>query len=676
MIYSILFSLLIYFGIRPFIFWVGQEIKAQSRQKVRKLGDKNSLPTESTADNIKALQKYAFKRTKWEEFQYSKKFYIILYIGFIVLTIIAAALHWAAGIILALILNVAWVVVLKTILSPKREKELKLINKFLQFKRKYMGLVDPSSNMFNYQEEFVIEWDDTNDYPATIQWIIPAEFELQNRVRFMQALSENLGKGKYWKATEEDWEDADNHIQTTREKFGDQSFVDFVQGCLMVKEQVLGGKVHPQSGLYTYTYEFTIDGYDDSGYPNKMTLNLPIGVDNSNELAVTSKFSTQLGQGRPWEIDDSEGPAWDMAAHQLHLALLDPLPETAMWSEEYIFNEAIDPYYFPLGIGSKGGVVIENSKTGKKERVVGYDPHGGQWKLMKKLGLASPRQPASMINSPQVIGAGKTGGGKSVLLRNIQNGCLMRPDKWLLMICDMKRVEGSKFLKFGVPVGTTYESCANILAFAQKIMMDRYDEMVKRDIVDYADVPAEERGQAIMVIVDEAGELLSPVKAGKDDEVGQENVMYQAQCIQAIESIYRLGRACMVHIQVWSQRIAQDQGITMAIRNNASTRACAGALDPTLSTMVFNSGLGTLVPRTPRGRVGLSVNDEEFIIQGFFADDGWLQEWLENKYGKGNINVYENQTMLELDKKVHEMSEDEIEEMTTEEYEELLSLLE
>ena len=112
----------------------------------------------------------------------------------------------------------------------------------------------------------------------------------------------------------------------------------------------------------------------------------------------------------------------------------------------------------------------------------------------------------------------------------------------------------------------------------------------------------------------------------------------------------------------------------MAMRNNASARMCAGPLDPTLSTMVFNDGLGTLVPRSPRGRIGLSLNDEEFVAQGFFADDFFLQNYLEEKYGKGNINVYNNQSMLKLDEVVHSKDDKIIEEMTEEEYEELLSL--
>lgn len=167
--------------------------------------------------------------------------------------------------------------------------------------------------------------------------------------------------------------------------------------------------------------------------------------------------------------------------------------------------------------------------------------------------------------------------GNSVLLNNVENACLLRPDKWLLMICDMKRVEGSRFMQFGVPVGTTYESCAKVLQFGQKVMMDRYDLMVKYGVNDYDDLPPEQQSQAIMVIVDEAAELFAPI-TGKDD-VAKENGEYQAAALQATESIYRLGRASKTHVMTFAQRpSSSDSGISMTIRQNASTRIGCGRL--------------------------------------------------------------------------------------------------
>lgn len=265
--------------------------------------------------------------------------------------------------------------------------------------------------------------------------------------------------------------------------------------------------------------------------------------------------------------------------------------------------------------------------------------------------------------------------GNSVLLNNVENACLLRPDKWLLMICDMKRVEGSRFMQFGVPVGVTYESCAKVLQFGQKVMMDRYDLMVKYGVNDYDDLPPEQQSQAIMVIVDEAAELFAPI-TGKDD-VAKENAEYQAAALQATESIYRLGRASKTHVMTFAQRpSSSDSGISMTIRQNASTRIGCGRLPSTISGMVFEDGFGSRIPSSPKGRVGLMVNNKQMVLQGFYADAMWLKNYL-IEHGKP-LQIYESQCMIKEYEKITSESEDvEIEgAMSDEEFEELTKMLE
>lgn len=264
--------------------------------------------------------------------------------------------------------------------------------------------------------------------------------------------------------------------------------------------------------------------------------------------------------------------------------------------------------------------------------------------------------------------------GNSVLLNNVENACLLRPDKWLLMICDMKRVEGSRFMQFGVPVGTTYESCAKVLQFGQKVMMDRYDLMVKYGVNDYDDLPPEQQSQAIMVIVDEAAELFAPI-TGKDD-VAKENAEYQAAALQATESIYRLGRASKTHVMTFAQRpSSSDSGISMTIRQNASTRIGCGRLPATISGMVFEDGFGSRIPSSPKGRVGLMINNKQMVLQGFYAPSDWLLTYLKEQ-GKP-LKIYESQCMIDEYNKITSESEDvEIEgAMSDEEFEELSKML-
>ena len=61
------------------------------------------------------------------------------------------------------------------------------------------------------------------------------------------------------------------------------------------------------------------------------------------------------------------------------------------------------------------------------------------------------------------------------------------------------------------------------------------------EINNWADMPPEEQGSAIMINVDEMAELLAPSK-GKSEET-QEKAEFQGQCQNALESIARLGQS-------------------------------------------------------------------------------------------------------------------------------------
>lgn len=99
----------------------------------------------------------------------------------------------------------------------------------------------------------------------------------------------------------------------------------------------------------------------------------------------------------------------------------------------------------------------------------------------------------------------------SVSQRNIIIGCLLRPENWVILGIDLKRVELTMFKKFGVKVATDLQTAVEFLRFAQAVMMKRYERMEEMMVNDFEDLP--EKLQALMVMIDEAGELLSPTGA-------------------------------------------------------------------------------------------------------------------------------------------------------------------
>lgn len=110
----------------------------------------------------------------------------------------------------------------------------------------------------------------------------------------------------------------------------------------------------------------------------------------------------------------------------------------------------------------------------------------------------------------------------SVVQRNIILGCILRPESWRFIGIDLKKVELSAFRAYSnvvLGIATTLEDALTCLRFGQETMMKRYSEMEELGVNNFLDLP--ERGSALMIMVDEAGELLSPsgVKALSEDTI-------------------------------------------------------------------------------------------------------------------------------------------------------------
>ena len=425
--------------------------------------------------------------------------------------------------------------------------------------------------------------------------------------------------------------------------------------------------VDPKSNVLNYDSEFTILEWGEDLKPEKIRLFVPVNFDPINADKFLANFSIRFGRGRPFEIDetDKEYPGWDTDRGIATIKLEDPLPTTAMWKDFYITDPIVQWSFFPLGIGSKGGVPIKNPETGKVEHVIGYDVDGAQGDFLKKMGITPG---ADLTASPHSLGAGVTGGGKSVAQNNIINSCLMRPKDWLLFGIDMKKVELGKLRKYGVPVATTYKDAADIATFVQKVMLERFEEMERRGINNWSKMPAEERGPAIMLMVDEVSELLAPTK-GKSDEAKEISEL-QDTIRSALESIARLGRAARVDMTIWGQR-PDSEVVSMQIRQNCPTRLGAGNLPLTISQMVFESTEGSRVPGNPKGRMLIKTHSIQPIhFQGFFADSEWINNYLESNGLP--INVYEDSSLNDNYNSQKSDESDIEEEMSDSEFDELL----
>lgn len=210
----------------------------------------------------------------------------------------------------------------------------------------------------------------------------------------------------------------------------------------------------------------------------------------------------------------------------------------------------------------------------------------------------------------------------SVAQQNIIISCILRPEHWVILGIDLKRVELTRFRKFGVKVATELETAVEFLRFAQAVMMKRYERMEELQVNDFEDLP--ENLQALMIMIDEAGELLSPTGA-KTDEAKEADEL-KGEAIMLIGSIARLGRAAGVHLVIATQR-PDASLIPGEVRDNLAVRIGCGPLKPGGSIMMFDSNIGQRIHANPKGGMYVQIHGRGNMGQGFFAPNDWLDNY-------------------------------------------------
>lgn len=217
----------------------------------------------------------------------------------------------------------------------------------------------------------------------------------------------------------------------------------------------------------------------------------------------------------------------------------------------------------------------------------------------------------------------------SVVQRNIVNACIMRPEEWWFLGIDLKKVELSTFRAYSnvvLGIATTLEDALIIMRLAQQTMMKRYAEMEKMGYNNFQDLPGKNR--SLMVMIDEAAELISPA-GGKTDEAKEQDALKE-EASMIIGSIARLGRAAGVHLTVATQR-PDAKLIPGETKANLSVRINCGHTGSTASSMILDNAEGTRVKPVPRGRVYVQLNSNGDHAQGLFASPSWIDEWLDSR---------------------------------------------
>lgn len=218
------------------------------------------------------------------------------------------------------------------------------------------------------------------------------------------------------------------------------------------------------------------------------------------------------------------------------------------------------------------------------------------------------------MHTPHLMINGATGAGKSVQQRNILLHCLSHP-AWRVIGLDPKMVELT--LLEGQPQAisytTTIDEMSRALDTAVLTMEQRLQQMRAGRVTHYFDLA--QHGPAILVMIDEVYNLLSPGKgAGSDVKELNEK---KGRCTAQLGVLARTARAAGIFLAVATQRSDHDV-LPGETKNNIDMRIAVGRMSSTASQMCLDDMAATRVPDV-KGRAILRVGAEFTEFQGYFV---------------------------------------------------------
>lgn len=187
----------------------------------------------------------------------------------------------------------------------------------------------------------------------------------------------------------------------------------------------------------------------------------------------------------------------------------------------------------------------------------------------------------NLSETPHLLIAGQTGGGKSVLINTILAGLLThrRPDELNLYLIDPKMVELKIYERLPhlkAPIATNPESAINLLAFIDQEMRRRYDAFAQNNVRDLQEY--RKKGHLefpyIVVIFDEVGDMIN---TNKDD------------IEPLIISLGQMARAAGICMILATQRPSVDV-ITGVIKANIPSRIALRTASAVDSKVILDEG--------------------------------------------------------------------------------------
>lgn len=226
--------------------------------------------------------------------------------------------------------------------------------------------------------------------------------------------------------------------------------------------------------------------------------------------------------------------------------------------------------------------------------------------------------------SSNLLIAGRSGSGKSVIQRNIIFHCLRHPENWELYGIDLLRVEMTPYMKYGQPleeVATTVPEAFAIVTKAHTELNKRYRSMEQTGVTYFRYLP--DVPPAWMIMIDESFFLLATTGI-KTDEGRAEDALRE-ELKHLLSDIARLGRAAGIYLVLSTQRV-DSKVFTKTFKEEFRTRIAASGMDEIASTLLLDNNKATHLNRAIKGRGYFQENGKGSDFQGYFSTFDWPYE--------------------------------------------------
>lgn len=220
--------------------------------------------------------------------------------------------------------------------------------------------------------------------------------------------------------------------------------------------------------------------------------------------------------------------------------------------------------------------------------------------------------------SSNLLIAGTSGAGKTVIQRNIILHCLRHPENWVFYGIDLLRVELTPYLKYGQPItkiATTVADALTVVTKAHTELNKRYRIMEHAGISNFRDLP--EPLPAWMIMIDEASYLLpntgSKTDEGKKEDLLREELKYQ------LADIARLGRTAGINLALTTNR-AESKTFPESFKEDFTTRIALGRMQGTEAYLLLGSDKTKEWAGAVKGRGYFQQSGEGYDFQAYYAD--------------------------------------------------------